>query len=188
MTTNRVDRDDLTLSVMFPSNYLACPDLKGRHVTITISGVSVDEVPMTGGKKSRKCVVCMAKTPKKLIVGKTNGYALGVLVSPHAREWIGKRITLCPDVDMFGGKQVPAIRIAGSPDAAPERAAAYASAWRGERQGGRLCGRLKRALGLLELGVAPPVEPEEHEEAPVTEGELAADAAVDDVFSAEADS
>lgn len=152
------DNSDMTLSVMFPSKYLKCSDLQGRNVPITISKVTIEDVPMTGGKKERKCVLSLAKTKKQLVIGKTNGYALGVLISSNAKTWEGKKITLCPDVTMFGKKKMPCIRIIGSSDAPPERAAAYARAWIGDRMGGELVSRLKRELGLLELNGVPVTE------------------------------
>ena len=169
-----VDKGDLTLSVMYPSEYLKAGDLQGRNITVTVADVKVDAVPMTGGKKEKKCVVHIHKTKKKLIVGKTNAYCLGLLISSNARDWIGKRITLCPDVDKMSGVEVATIRIAGSPDAIPARAAKYASVWKGERKQGRLVSRVKAALALIELSGAPPVEAEEvaHEQ---TFGETPAD-------------
>ncbi len=53
---------------------------------------------------------------------------------------------------------MPCIRIAGSPDAPADRAAAYAKAWKGDRVGGELVSRVKAALALLELSGVPPVE------------------------------
>ena len=114
-----VDKGDLSLSVLFPSEFLKAEDLKGRSVTVTVAGASLDDVPMTGGRKERKLVFRLARTPKKLIVGKTNGYALALLLcdagSGNLRQVVGRQITLCADVDRLKGQDVAAIRIAGSP-------------------------------------------------------------------------
>ena len=179
-----MSKDDLTLGVMYPSKYLKCEDLRGKNVTVTIADVSIDDVMMTGGSHEKKVVLKLARTPKLLIAGRTNGYALGVLISPHAREWVDKRIVLCPDVDTFGREDVPCIRVYGSPDATPERSAAYSRAWRGERKRGKLIARLKQALARLTSGdvVAPPVEPDEPD---VADEPGAAHESVEDVFSDE---
>lgn len=153
--------NDMDLSVLFPSEYLKCDDLKGKQVTVTISRVVNDLVQMSGGKKQKKLVLHLEKTHKKIIVGKTNSWSLGLLISTNARDWAGKRMTLTPDVDIFGGVEVPCIRIVGSPDAQPERAAAYARAWRGNRKRGDLVARVKKEISLLSVGTAPPVEEEE---------------------------
>lgn len=177
-------RGDLTIGVLYPSEFLKAEDLKDRPVTVTIAGVSHEGVPMSGGKTERKVVLRFEKTNKKMIAGKTNGYALALLLCPsmNLRECVGKRVTLCPDIDRFGGQRVPAIRIAGSPDAHPDRADAYARAWKGKREGGALVGRIKRALGLFAVTAAPPIEPED---APPPEREPesdATDAAPDELF------
>ena len=156
--------DDLDIRVLFPSEFLKADDLRGRPVTVTLTGASKEDVPMTGGKKNRMLVMRMGKTNKRLIIGKTNGWSLGVLISPRAVDWVGKRVTLVADLDLLNKNVVPAVRIQGSPDATPERQRAYAEAWKGDRMGGRLCARLKRALSMLEMGAPPPpVEPEVEE-------------------------
>lgn len=181
---NTVDKGDFSVSVLFPSDYLKCADLKGRNVNVTITGITVDAVPMTGGKKEKKLVLTLAKTRKKFIAGKTNGYCLGLLFSSDLRACVGKQITLCPDVDVFGGADVATIRIAGSPSATPERARAYEQTWRGDRKQGRLVKRVKGALALIEMSGVPPVEAEAvstvaaeapAEGAPVEESDLFAD-------------
>jgi hypothetical protein len=155
--------NDLTLSVMFPSRFLKCDDLQGRKVTVTIADVNLEEVMMVGGSHEKKVVLQLAKTPKLLIAGRTNGFSIALLLSQHIREWVGKRITLCPDVDLFGKSEVPCIRVAGSPDSAPENTAAYARAWKGDRKRGKLLSRVKKELVKLAPKHAQPVEPEEPE-------------------------
>lgn len=171
---------DLTLRLMYPSDYLRAEDLLGKPVAVTIATVNIAALPLEGGQSADRVVIGLRKTSKKFVCGKTNGYSLGVLISSRAAEWIGKRIILCPDVDTFGREDVPCIRIASSPDAAPDRAAAYARAWKGERRRGKLVGRLKRALLGLSDKTAAPVEPEdpEIEDAPATAPVLS-----DDLFA-----
>ena len=145
---------DLTIGVMYPSKYLACEDLKGKTVTVAISSTSIDAVVMTGGAREMRPVLTLQNPKsgeliqKQLIAGKTNAFAIALLLGSRAADWSGKRIALCPDVDLFGKESVPCIRVAGSPDATPERAEAYAKAWKGERKRGALVARLNRGSTL----------------------------------------
>ena len=162
---------DLTLSLMYPSKYVKAEDLidkegKARAVTVTIESVGVSNLKMAQGKDKRSTVIHLKDKEKEFVACKTNGYALGVLISANSKDWVGKRMVLIPDMDTLGRKIVPCIRIQGSPDATPERAAAYARAWKGERKGGKLISRLKDALNSLGPVVAQPVEKGEEEEQP----------------------
>lgn len=160
---------DLNLKLMYPSNYLAAEDLQGKHVTVAIHDVKMETLVMEGGVKSKKVVLTLAKPKngeiidKLLVAGKTNGYAIALLLGQNGRDWKGKRITLCPDEDMLKKDTVPCIRIAGSPDAAEDRAAAYSRAWKGDRIRGRLIGRIKQELRKLAPRVTQPVEQAEQE-------------------------
>jgi len=184
-----VDKSNLDLSVLFPSEYLKAEDLRGKQYTVQITALSLDLVPMTGGRKEKKLVLKLHRTPKKLIVGKTNAYSMALLFcqltdgkGPDLHELIGKRITLCADVDRLKGQEVPALRISTSPDALPGRAAAYNSAWRGERKGGALIGRVKRAIGLISIGQPPPIEEEEREQEQQHESQSSS-GPVEDIFA-----
>lgn len=159
---------EMTLSVMFPSDYLKAADLKGGNVTVAITGIKSDMVPMVGGKKEKKWVVSITRTNKKFIIGKTNAWAMGLLFGDAAREWEGKKIILCPDMTRYGGEDVACIRICGSPDATPERSAAFAKAWLGDRKGGNLVARVKRGAARMNLAGVPVTnaEPERANEMP----------------------
>ena len=168
---------ELTLGVMYPSKYLKASDLLGRQFELKIRSVGLEDVVMTNGRKERKLVLSFEKTTKLLIAGKTNGYALGVLIGSRAKDWEGKRVVLCADVDVLGRDgDVPCVRIVSSPDAPPARAEAYARAWRGERKRGKLVARLKAALNRLEPIAAPAVEEPEPEQIDESTPEPEADA------------
>jgi hypothetical protein len=70
---------------MFPSRFLKCDDLQGRKVTVTIADVNLEEVMMVGGSHEKKVVLQLAKTPKLLIAGRTNGFSIALLLSQHIR-------------------------------------------------------------------------------------------------------
>lgn len=149
---------NLDVSVLYPSEYVKADDLKNKPVLVTITKIVRDKVPMSGGVTEACTVVHFKGTDKKLIAGKTNGYALAVLFGSDLSCAVGKRVTLTPDTDTFGKDRVPCIRILGSPDAPEDRAAAYARAWRGKRERGALVSRLKRVLATLSHVTPPPVD------------------------------
>src|SRR4051812_40792334 len=110
MTTS----DDLNLSLMYPSKYLKAEDLRGHTVTVTIEHVNIEALMMTGGRKEKKVVIRFVGKEKQFVANKTNGFALGLLLGPHARSWEGKKVQLAPDVDTLGKDEVPCIRVVGS--------------------------------------------------------------------------
>ncbi|MCK9358141.1 MAG: hypothetical protein M0R22_13520 [Dehalococcoidia bacterium] len=151
---------NLDVSVLYPSEYVKAADLGDKPTTVKIIKIERDKVPMSGGVTEMCTIVHFEKTRKKLIAGKTNGYALAVLFGSDLACAIGKRVTLTADVDTFGRERVPCIRVLGSPDAPPERLDAYQRAWRGKREKGALVGRLKQALARLAPVTPPPIDEE----------------------------
>lgn len=140
---------DMTVGVMFPSEWLAAIDLGGGSFTLTVESVTAEMVTLDTGRKEKHWVVAFERAKKRLLLNKTNAYALGVLLSPDAHDWAGKRVTLVGDWDKMKGQDVMGIRVCGSPDARPDRARVFAECWEGERAKGALCARLKQALNRL---------------------------------------
>ena len=97
--------------LMFPSDYLASVEFKGRDVTLTIKHIQKEDLKMKGGKSETKPVIYFAETPKKLVVNATNADSIGQMYGPRAEDWIGKRITLYPTKTTFGRETVDCIRI-----------------------------------------------------------------------------
>src|SRR5262245_41739846 len=62
----------LSGQLMFPTDYLAAVEFKGKDVTLTIAAVAIEELKMKGGVKERKPVVSFEETKKKLVLNKTN--------------------------------------------------------------------------------------------------------------------
>ena len=96
----------MDLNEIFTSNSLKAQDLKGREVTVTISGY--EAVDFDDG---RKLVLSFQESDRTLICNKTNGNTIGDLYGTNLDSWIGKQITLFPTQTDFGGKQVPCIRV-----------------------------------------------------------------------------
>lgn len=99
--------------LMYPTEFLAWPEFRGKEVTLTIKSVSVDDLPLAGtSQKERKPVVRFIETEKKLCLAKTNARQIAELLGPLTAEWVGKRITLYPDPSVkFGRKTVGGIRV-----------------------------------------------------------------------------
>lgn len=162
------------ISTLHPSKYLSCDDLKGRTITVTIASVDMEPVQMSDGSEEEKVIIRFEKARKDFIGGKTNDYSLAVLLSRKPLEWVGKRVVLMPSTTSFGREVRPCIRIAGSPDAAPERAKAYdqaraqAASVEFRKQAKRFMAELKSALAKVD-----PVKITEHVPVPKLEQEPA---------------
>lgn len=98
---------------IFSSRFLRCIDLNGKPLTVTISGVTLEELQMQGGKKEKKPVVYFEESDKSLVGNKTNIMAIASQLGPETDDWTGKQVTLVPAKDRLGGKLVDCIRIQG---------------------------------------------------------------------------
>ena len=89
------------------SEYLAESDLKGKRVNVKI----VDAEAVKLGE-DEKIALIFESTEKKLALNKTNARMIAHLFdATDTREWIGKIITLRPDMTDYQGKSVPCIRV-----------------------------------------------------------------------------
>jgi hypothetical protein len=98
------------------SNYLKAADLDGGEETLTIKAYSIkeyDEVDRKTGEtyKSKKAVFEFEGTDKLLVCNKTNRNAIQYAYGDEMDDWVGKEITLFPQMVDFAGKQVEAIRV-----------------------------------------------------------------------------
>lgn len=101
-----VDWDEL-----YPGRFLKVGEMKGKHVTLKIADVDLEELIGDKGAQT-KGVISFEKTPKKLALNKTNGICIREMFGKKLSDWIGKRITLFPS--QWNGEDC--IRIWGSPD------------------------------------------------------------------------
>lgn len=97
--------------LMFPSDYVSAPEFKGKDVTLTIAGVSKNELQMKGGGKKVKPVLTFKETPKKFVCNVTNADSIAQMYGTQAREWVGKRVTFFPTMTTFGKQKVECIRV-----------------------------------------------------------------------------
>lgn len=102
---------------LFPNRFMKAGEFKGKDVTLKISGVQIEELEGDGGKKV-KGIISFDRTPKQLVLNKTNGLCLKALFGRRTEDWVGKRVTFYPaQIDNFGDVDL-AIRVRGSPDIA----------------------------------------------------------------------
>lgn len=114
--------------LMFPSDYISAVEFKGKDVTLTISGVAIEELKLQGGKKDRKPVFTFKETPKKYVCNKTNAKTIAKLYGSQAKDWIGKRVTFFPSSCECGGETVDCIRVRAKVPSAKAQAEATTTA------------------------------------------------------------
>ena len=101
----------LDSKLLYPTEYLASEEFLGKDVTLTIKGISIDNLRMADGGVEQKPVLTFTKTDKKLVLNKTNATTIAELHCAEARDWVGKQITLFPTTCTAFGKNVDCIRI-----------------------------------------------------------------------------
>ena len=113
MTQNMRPQSKITLNgeLMFPSDYLNAEDVRGKELTLTITGVSKEDLQLRGGGKKIKPVLTFAETPKKLVCVPTNGESIRFLHGNRAEKWVGKQITLYQTRCQGWGSMVDCVRI-----------------------------------------------------------------------------
>lgn len=102
---------------LYPGRFIKAGELLGKKVTLTISDVELEGLLGEDGKEKAKAIISFRESEKKLVTCKTNGICIKEMFGKKIDDWIGKRITIFPDV--WNGE--PAIRIWGSPDIDAEK-------------------------------------------------------------------
>lgn len=111
-TVKRIDVYD----ECFPGRFLKSGLLKDRPVTLEIKDVHLETLPDEKSVEKDRAILSFAQTPMQMPINRTNGICLKGMFGPKIKSWIGKRITLVPEMAKFGSENVSAIRISGSPD------------------------------------------------------------------------
>lgn len=123
----------MDVRLLYPSLYLAAPDLQGKDVTLTILRVDVEELKTERGSE-RKPVVRFVETrakaekagttdkEKRWVMNKTCALVIAALYGNEIEGWKGKRITLFPTKASAFGKTVDCIRIRDTAPATEETA------------------------------------------------------------------
>jgi len=98
---------------MFDREYVAAYDLpEGKDIVVTISKVTVAQLPVAGTSKTQKRpIVFFEGRDKGMVLNKTNGKTIAALYGPKVEAWTGKQIVLFVVEVPFGAEIVPAIRV-----------------------------------------------------------------------------
>lgn len=97
--------------LLYPTDYIAAHDLRGKDVTKTIKSVVIEELRLTGGGKEKKPVLTFSDSKKRLVMNKTNAKTIASLYGNDTNGWVGKKIALYPTTTMFGRNTVDCVRI-----------------------------------------------------------------------------
>ena len=79
---------------LYGKEWLGAWDLQDKDVNVTIVSCAGGELTAVGGRKSKKPVLTIKGTDKKIALNATNGKTIAALYGKHVEGWAGKRITL----------------------------------------------------------------------------------------------
>lgn len=101
---------------LYVGRFLKAGLLKDRAVTLTIKAVIVETMPNDrDGTEKDRGIISFDETPLQLALNRTNGECLKALMGKKVQSWVGKKITLAPEMTKFGKEDVEAVRVAGAP-------------------------------------------------------------------------
>ena len=95
----------------FPSKYIACSDLNGQCVSLTIRELKATELDDDNGSKVTKPVLFFVEAQKGLLLNKTNARAIAGIYGRETDQWIGKPITIFPAQTEYKGEPVECVRV-----------------------------------------------------------------------------
>ena len=96
----------MKLNEVFPSNYVKADDLKGRDVTVVISGATMEKLG-----NDQKLVLHFQGKDKGMVCNKTNANRIAYLYGEDTDGWVGKEIVLVSEFVEFQGKTVKGLRV-----------------------------------------------------------------------------
>jgi hypothetical protein len=108
--------------LLFPNDYIAAHDLRGKDVVKTIKTVAIEKLRMTGGRQEKKPVVLFSDTPKKLVLNKTNAKLIAAQHGCDTDQWAGRKIVLYPTTTLLGPNTVDCVRVREQAPRKPEPA------------------------------------------------------------------
>ena len=96
------------------SKYLKKEDV-GDGMTVTIAGITKQNVALDGAEESLKFVLHFEESDKPMVLNSTNGQAIGKITGiaeDIESKWIGKKIVIYNDPNViYGGKLMGGIRV-----------------------------------------------------------------------------
>jgi hypothetical protein len=104
---------------LFPSRFLKAGEFAGRPVTLTITGVELEELEKEDGNSKSSPIVSFAETKRQWVLIKTNAQCLVAMWGQDTDGWLGHKVTLYPERDASGlSDSGLCIRVKGSPELA----------------------------------------------------------------------
>jgi hypothetical protein len=99
---------------LYGKDYVGSWDIPdGKDITVTISSVSGGELAGVGGRKSKKPLLTLKGTAKKLALNATNGKTIATMYGKDIEGWVGKKISLYKSTtrDPNGDGETECIRV-----------------------------------------------------------------------------
>jgi hypothetical protein len=96
----------VNVNSIYSGETLKASDLQGREHIVTIAGVESKEFD-----NGRKLVVKFVGAKKAFVCNKTNGKRIAFIHGDETNGWIGKKIVLAPEMVVYKGDAVWAIRV-----------------------------------------------------------------------------
>lgn len=99
----------MKLGEIFPSRFVKGEDIAGKRLTLTIRGLTMEEM---GKDKEVNPVLWFEGAQKGLVLNKTNATTIGSLYGDEIDDWRGKRIILYTEQTRIGGENKTVIKVA----------------------------------------------------------------------------
>jgi len=117
----------MKISEIFPSKYITAADLNGKSFTLTMSGVTLEEMMTHDNKRVPKPVCWFSNAQKGFVMNVTNARIIAALYGDDTAGWIGRRITLYPTQVRAFGQMQDALRVREEIPAQPKPASVAGS-------------------------------------------------------------
>lgn len=107
----------LSYDQLFPSRFIKAGEFAGKPVTLTITGVDLEELEKEDGTAKSSPIVSFNETKRQWVLIKTNAQCLVAMWGSDVDGWIGHKVTLVPERDASGLSDSGfCIRVQGSPE------------------------------------------------------------------------
>ena len=107
----------LSYDQLFPSRFIKAGEFAGKPVTLTITGVELEDLEKEDGTAKTSPIVSFAETKRQWVLIKTNAQCLVAMWGTDVDGWLGHKVTLIPERDASGLSDSGfCIRVQGSPE------------------------------------------------------------------------
>lgn len=102
----------MKMSRVFPSRYIKAVELNGKHVTVTIRKLVMEEMALPGKKPEEQPVLFFERSERGLVLNKVNSDVISSFYGDESDYWPGKQIVLYPTTITAFGEEHEVIRVA----------------------------------------------------------------------------